>query len=191
MLLSTFELLVKRQLPRSIVDSAGNEIILPTSPLSRGIVQGYFLTLANTSDRDVSVRLTFDAVSTVIDLPDLTATFLDRNGLNEIGDAVPDSLTSYQYPIELAAKTTALFILQPDILKPDALRQLNIEVRGYVDIALDSPNDGDSIQLMITPEHRGTFFRPGITDATPRSERQLGEIAYALPTASGGSLFEF
>jgi hypothetical protein len=187
MLISTFELLVKRQLPRSITDSAGNEIVLPTSPLSRAIIQGYFLTIANTTENNAGLILNFKSVTSVVELPDLTATFLDTNGINLIGDVIPDVDNAYKYPFELAGNTTCLFILQPDLLNPKVLTNLNIELRGYVDIELDSATS--SAELLITPEHRGTFFRPGIDNNTPKSERQLGEIAYSLPTASGMSLF--
>lgn len=187
MLISTFELLVKRQLPRAIIDSAGNEIILPTSPLSRAIIQGYFLSIANTTANSADLILNFKSVTAVINLPDLTATFLDANGINLIGDVIPTVDNAYKYPITLAGNTTCLFILQPDLLNPQALTNLNIELRGYADIELDSATS--SAELLITPEHRGTFFRPGINNNTPRSERQLGEVAYSLPTASGGSLF--
>jgi hypothetical protein len=187
MLISTFELLVKRQLPRSITDSAGNEIVLPTSPLSRAIIQGYFLSIANTTESNAGLILNFKSVTSVIELPDLSATFLDTNGINIIGDVIPNVDNAYKYPFNLAGNTTCLFILQPDLLNPQALTNLNIELRGYVDIELDAATS--SAELLITPEHRGTFFRPGINNNTPRSERQLGEIAYSLPTASGGSLF--
>jgi hypothetical protein len=187
MLISTFELLVKRQLPRSITDSAGNEIVLPTSPLSRAIIQGYFLSIANTTANNAGLVINFKSVTSAIELPDLTATFLDTNGINLIGDVIPNVDNAYKYPITLPGNTTCLFILQPDLLKPQVLNNLNIELRGYADIELDAKTS--SAELLITPEHRGTFFRPGISNNTPRSERQLGEVAYSLPTASGGSLF--
>lgn len=188
MLISTFELLIKRQLPRAITDSAGNEIVLPTSPLSRAIIQGYFLSIANTTANTAGLILNFKAVTSAVALPDITATFLDINGTNVIGDAIPDTNNEYQYPITLPGDTTCLFILQPDLLKREVLSNLNIELRGYADIVLDSSTA--SAELLITPEHRGTFFRPGISNNTPRSERQLGEVAYSLPTASGGSFFK-
>jgi hypothetical protein len=187
MLISTFELLIKRQLPRSVTDSAGNEIILPTSPLSRAIIQGYFLSISNTTANSAGLILNFKSVTSVVELPDLTATFLDTNGINIIGDVIPDVENAYQYPISLPGNTTCLFILQPDLLTPQALTNLNVELRGYAEIELDAKTA--SAELLITPEHRGTFFRPGVNNNTPRSERQLGEVAYSLPTASGGSLF--
>jgi hypothetical protein len=192
MLISTFELLVKRQLPKEFINSAGVTIPLPTSPLSRPIIQGYFLSIANTTSEPAHLLLNFKAVTTLpgIDIPTITATFLDINGMNEIGDVIPAIDNAYKYPIKLAGDTSCLFILQPDILKAGALTDLKIELRGYADIELDRAKSTSSAQLLITPEHRGTFFRAGITNNTPRSDRQLGEIAYSLPTASGGSLFK-
>lgn len=185
MLVSTFELLVKRQLPKEITDANGNLI-----PLSRPIVQAYFLTIANITENPVNLILNFKAVTAMTVLPDITATFLDTNGVNLIGDVIPEVNNAYKYPIDLDASTTCLFILQPDIINnKQFLTDLNVELRGYVDIELAPGSPNSSVQLLITPEHRGTFFRSGITNNTPRSDRQLGEISYSLPTASGGSLF--
>jgi hypothetical protein len=192
MLISTFELLVKRQLPKTVRDSSGNPVPVATSPLSRPVVQGYFLSIANTTSDEAALILEFKAVTATVDLPDITATLLDKDGSNDIGDVIPDVPNAYKFPLVLAGNTTCLFILQPDIIKDNgaALRAQDIELRGYVEVSLDSNSALDTVTLLITPEHRGTFYRSGITDATPRSDRQLGEIAYSLPTASGGSLFE-
>jgi hypothetical protein len=194
MLVSTFELLVKRQLPKEVRDAAGNPVPVPISllPLSRPLVQGYFLSIANITSDEATLILEFKAVTATVDLPDLTATLLDKDGGNAIGDLIPDVPNAYKYPLALPGNTTCLFILQPDIIKDngDALKAQNIELRGYVEISLDPNSVTDTTTLLITPEHRGTFYRSGITDKTPRSDRQLGEIAYSLPTASGGSLFE-
>jgi hypothetical protein len=194
MLISTFELLVKRQLPNTIRDAGGNVVPVPTrlAPLSRPLVQGYFLTVANINSDEVKLVLDFKAVTAVVDLPDLTATILDSDGNNILGDLVPDATNAYKYSLTLAGNTTALFILQPDIIQNDAaaLSAQNIELRGYVEVSLDAASVADEASLLITPEHRGTFYRSGITPQTPRSDRQLGEIAYSLPTASGGALFE-
>lgn len=46
---------------------------------------------------------------------------------------------------------------------------------------LSSLSTPTAVDLLITAEHRGTFFN---ADAS-----KLGEVAYALPLASGGSLF--
>lgn len=190
MLISTFELLIKAQIPDFVINSNGDKVQLPFAFLSRPIIQGYFLTIANTSNSDASLIINFKAVSSVSGtiVPDITATLLDINGINSINDVIPDINDAYQYPISLPGNTTCLFIFQPDPTVPDALTKPNVELRGYADISL-APGATTSVQLLITPEHRGTFFRKGISNNTPRSERQLGEISYNLPTASGNSLF--
>jgi hypothetical protein len=53
MIISTFELLLKSQLP--------NDVELPNDikNLSRNVIQGYFLTVANLSSRDLVLSLIF------------------------------------------------------------------------------------------------------------------------------------
>jgi hypothetical protein len=191
MLISTFELLVKRQLPSEVL-IGGVLTSLPTLPLSRPLVQGYFLSISNITATDVSLVLNFKSVTSPNSLDTITATVLDQNGANQIGDVIPDVPNAYKYPFILTKETTALFILQPDIItQPNALTDQNIEQRGYADIEIDPASPaGTTVELLITPEHRGTFYRSGITDKTPEDERQLGEVAYTLTTASGGSYFK-
>jgi hypothetical protein len=190
MLLSTFELLVKSQLPKGIPVLPGNKTLLA---LSRPVVQGYFLTIANITANPAKLILNFKAATTplAVNIADVTATILDSSGVNDIGDVIPDVANAYKYMLEIQGDQTALFILQPDIItQPNALTDENIELRGYVDVELDPANILETVELLITPEHRGTFYGSGITEATPVEERQLGEIAYSLPTAQGGSYFK-
>jgi hypothetical protein len=189
MLISTFELLLTPQIPSS-VDGPEGPIPLPVAFLSRPIIQGYFLTIANLEEIEANLVINFKAVTTPPDreVIDITATLLDVNGVNKIDDVMASVKNAYQYNITLPANTTCLFIFQPDPTLAGALTKLDVELRGYADIEL-APGATSTVQLLITPEHRGTFFRKGISNNTPRSERQLGEIAYSLPTANGGSLF--
>lgn len=111
----------------------------------------------------------------------------------------PDTRTA---SLSIPAKDTGLFILQPNpsaiiptipgfpgnppppvttLLNATLLNAASFEVRGYVEIEKTSP--GNAVQLLLTAEHRGTFFK----DLT--SAPQLDQIAYSLPTATGGSLF--
>jgi hypothetical protein len=104
--------------------------------------------------------------------------------------------------LSIPAKDTGLFILQPNpfaiipttpgfpgnppspfttLLNATLLNGASFGVRGYVEIEKTSP--GSPVQLLLTAEHRGTFFK----DLT--SAPQLDQIAYSLPTATGGSLF--
>lgn len=86
----------------------------------------------------------------------------------------------FTFPIN--ANDTGLFILQPDATNKKLREEANFELRGYVEISISSVSTPKTTQLLITPEHRGTFF------GTERAE--LGEIAYVLPLANGKSLFE-
>ncbi len=188
MLVSTFELLLKTQLPKQI-EEGGVVKNLPISPLNRAIVQGYFLTIANVTKSAAKLELSFEAVTSVVDLIDLTATILDKDGINKVDDVIPTVPNAYKFPIDLNGDTTCLFILQPDVTKPELLANLGIELRGYVRISLASDSPSSIVRLLVTPEQRGTFFREGVDLDIPAGDRQLGEVAYSLPTASGGSLY--
>lgn len=177
MLVSTFELLVKPQLPKELQQP-------PFDKISRTVIQGYFLTLANVTNRDVRVSLVFTALSPTLD-PATTVTFLDISGGNVRGDVAPESPGKTSFPITIPANDTGLFILQPD---PALLNNTDpdFEVRGYVEIFLSSLSFSRTTTLLLTPEHRGTFFKD-LTAADP----QLDQIIYPLPTATGSSLFRF
>lgn len=172
MLVSTFELLVKPIAP------AGG----PT-PVARTVVQGYFLTIANTSNSQVRVRLRFTATTPGLNIAD-TVTITDVVGENEFGEIAPVNPKRSIYFVNIPANDTALVSLLPDITKPEVLAAKSLEIRGYTEIFLASPAQ-NSINLLVTPEHRGTFLPADINAPTA----DFDQIAYALPTASGGSLF--
>ncbi|MGH2413911.1 MAG: hypothetical protein ACRDEA_09525 [Microcystaceae cyanobacterium] len=177
MLVSTFELIVKPQLPRDIPGLGA---------VSRTVIQGYFLTIANTDNHDVVVSLVFTSVTPTVDI-DKTFTFLDVTGVNIPGDLRPDTVAGKaRFTIPIPANDTVLFILQPDILRNNGelLNTTDFEVRGYVDISVSSLSNAPSVTLLVTPEQRGTFFKD-LNAADP----QLDQIAYGIPTATGGSLF--
>ncbi len=175
MLVSTFELLVKPQLPKELQQP-------PFDKISRTVIQGYFLTLANVTDSAVRVSLVFTANSPTLD-PATTVTFLDILGANVPGDVIPENPGKTRFPITIPANDTGLFILQPDprlLSNPNP----NFEVRGYVEIFLASLSPARNAALLLTPEHRGTFFKD-LTATDP----QLDQIVYPLPTATGNSLY--
>ncbi|GAB1543916.1 hypothetical protein NUACC21_65920 [Scytonema sp. NUACC21] len=177
MLLSTFELLVKPQLPSNI----------PSVPdtLSRTVIQGYFLTIANTNNSDIVVTLVFTAISPELNL-DRTVTFVDVAGNNVEADITPlPGAGKRIFTINIGANDTILFILQPDITKNAELVNKNFEVRGYVEVFVSAPPRFSEVTLLITPEHRGTFFKD-LNTQTP----QLDQIAYGIPSATGSSLFK-
>lgn len=172
MLVSTFELLVK-----PIAPSGG-----PT-PVARTVVQGYFLTIANTSNSPVRVRVRFTATTPGLNIAD-TVTITDVVGENEFGEIAPVNAKRSIYFVNIPANDTALVTLLPDITKPEVIAAKSLEIRGYTEISLASPAQ-KSIDLLVTPEHRGTFLPADLNAPTP----DFDQLAYALPTASGGSLF--
>ncbi|MBR8830276.1 MAG: hypothetical protein N5P05_003368 [Chroococcopsis gigantea SAG 12.99] len=185
-LVSTFELLLKSQLPK--LGSAADN-------LSRNILQGYFLTIANVNffEVTVSIVITFkfpiDPVNptaqpqTLKDLLDA----VDISGQNIIS---VNSLTPEVAPnkarltFTLPSNSTGLLLIQPNILDEVLLNALNFEARGYVEVFLSSLSGSDTATLLLTPEHRGTFFKD--INGKNLDERGLDQIAYALPVSNGG-----
>lgn len=182
MLVSTFELLVKPQLPRDL-----NPPPPPVAAnLSRTVIQGYFLTIANVNNEEVKISLVFTSVTPSVDISQ-TFTFIDVRGSNIEGDLTPQMGNGKaRFTVTIPANDTVLFILQPDIRlnNGELLSRADFEVRGYVEIFLSSLSFPRFATLLVTPEQRGTFFKD-ITAADP----QLDQIIYNLPTANGGSLF--
>jgi hypothetical protein len=177
--ISTFEILLKPQLPKSIT-----AIKPELSPLSRKILQGYFLTIANITNDLVFLSLVITTRTPGLD-PEKILTVLDTVGGNDpvssVFEGIGDTQKSrFTFPIN--ANDTGLFILQPNALNDELRNAADFELRGYVEIFISSVSTSKTTQLIITPEHRGTFF------GTDNSE--LGEIAYVLPIASGNALFE-
>ncbi len=174
MLLSTFEILVKSQLQQGSL-----------SPLSRTVIQGYFLTISNVNFFDVTLSLVFTSLSPpLVDvLP-----FLDVTGMNMIGNLTEVGFSGKsRFTLTIPANDTGLFLLQPDIInKPEILTNADFEVRGFVEIFLSSLSGRNSADLLVTPEQRGTFFRDLDANNPPRIG--LDQIAYSIPTATGGSL---
>jgi hypothetical protein len=120
MLVSTFELLVKSQLPKNLVPPPPESF----AKLSRTAIQGYFLTLANTTSSTVIVSLVFTSVTPFVDI-EKTFVFLDVTGENIPGDLIPDIAgNKARFTVKLPANDTGLFILQPDILKTDQKAKL-------------------------------------------------------------------
>lgn len=190
MLVSTFELLVKSQLPRldqiePSPTAPPPDVLAKLQKLGRTVIQGYFLTLSNINFFDVTISLVFTALTPPVDI-DETILFLDVQGINISGDLRRELVRGKaRFTLTIPANDTALFLLQPDfIMKPELLTNPNFEVRGFVEIFISSLSGQNSAELLLTPEHRGTFYKD--LDA---ADPQLDQIVYALPTASGGSLF--
>lgn len=199
MLISTFELLVKPQLPTqaSINPPPTPPIPANLANLSRTVIQGYFLTLANVTNTPANVALGFTAVTPSVNI-DQTFTFLDSTVIgpnsNVLGDLTPDptipgGIRARFNNLNIAANDTIQFILQPDIIRGNAqlLIDRNFELRGYVEIFLiPTPTaPARTVSLLVNPEQRGTFFR----ELSPGVDPQLDQIIYNLPTPTGSSLF--
>ncbi|MBD2253293.1 hypothetical protein [Nostoc parmelioides] len=174
-LLSTFELLVK---PIAPVGSGPGVV-------ARTVIQGYFLTIANTSNSDIKVRLQFTATTPELDLTN-TVTITDVQGVNDFSDLTPivGDPKRFIFNLGIGANDTALFTLLPDVSKPEVIKANSLEVRGYVEIALTSPSS--SVRLLLTPEHRGTFV-PQNFDTVRAAD--FDQLVYALPTSTGQSEF--
>ena len=181
---STFEVLLKSQLPADLPPSFNN-----VNNLSRNVLQGYFLTIANVNTFDLVLSLVFTTrLPSGVALDDII-TFADTSGINSGGSLVPDGAgNKFRFsPLFLPAEATALFILQPSPTDA-ALAALDIEARGFVDVQLSSlggvPPVGAKIQ--VTAEQRGTFFAD--PTAVNIVDRALDQIAYGLAVQNGGLL---
>lgn len=193
MLVSTFELLVKSQLPgpnqvKPPLDPPPPEVLDKLKKLGRTVIQGYFLTISNLNSFEVTVSLVFTALTPLISIKE-TITLLDVTGENIQGDLSNPGLLDgkARYTLTIQANDTGLFILQPDFFaNPELINRPSFEVRGYVEIFMSSLSKGEqSAKLLLTPEHRGTFYKN-----LDKEDPQLDQIVYPLPTAKGGSLFE-
>lgn len=191
-LVSTFEVLIKPQLPA----------IAGIKALSRKVIQGYFLTLSNVNFFPVTVSLVFTVKfpadpTDEVESPTSWKDFLnvvDISGQNLLSgqfsqatlipEIVPQN-NKARVTFTLPENGTGLLLLQPNILSADGLLETaNFEARGYVEIFLSSLSGSDTATLLLTPEHRGTFFKD-LNGATP-DEIGLDQISYALPVSNGG-----
>jgi hypothetical protein len=184
MLVSTFEILFKPQLPA----------VPALTKLNRKVIQGYFLTVANVNIVPVTVSVVFTikfpspAGNTLF--PDNFTDFLDAvdiSGTNLFGSLIPEAVpqsNKARLTFTLPENTTGSLILQADITNPTIRAAENFEARGYVEIFLSSLSGSDRATLLVTPEHRGTFYKD-LNGATP-DKVGLDQIAYALPVSNGG-----
>ncbi|MFN6568665.1 hypothetical protein [Dendronalium sp. ChiSLP03b] len=174
---SSFEILVKP--------------IAPSPPFaaapSRTVVQAYFLLISNLNTQGPEVALSLKFVSGGTGLSsDKLITLLDTGVGNNFGKLGTDGKADDD--IVLPSGFTGLFILQPDLRKPDVLPPPpavpDLEIRGYVEIDI-SPNSSTSkANLLVTPQIRGTF----LSDSVPPD---FDQQSYCLPTPTGGALIEF
>ncbi len=181
-LVSTFELLVKPIAPAPTV-------VLPPAiadqieKVARRVVQGYFLTIANTTNAVARLRLEFIATTPNLNLDD-TVIAADIFGVNNFVDLKPTADPKrFTFDLRIPAHDTALVTLLPDLNNLDFLKGVkDLEIRGYVNISRLALR-GPTYELLVTPEQRGTFLPNDLSQILP----DFDQIAYSLPTASGGS----
>lgn len=170
---STFELLVKPLVqPAADILGAG-----------RTIIQGYFLTISNlNSSTPVRLRVNFTAQSPNINSQPLLA-FFDVTGSNSPLTPLHGSATTQTYLISIPARDTGLFLLQPDVTDRRVVTSADTEIRGFVTLSLANLFGSNSFDLLLTPQQRGTFLPQNF----PTDNVDFDQLAYALPTATGGS----
>jgi len=223
-IISTFELLAKRiGPPNGISGPAG-----ANAPF-RKLLQGYYLTIANPNNRNVSLRMQsiipklntcspFSAAQREL-VGGNTSTrnhvyAYDRTGCNTSSTAAPREIlaamgsfgntdcsrTFQTKTFQLKKYQTGLINLLPS---PAAIGQANpqIEVRGYtkivqvkqikfilignkVKIITITP---PPVNLMFTPEIRGTFIDDDFNPFGPTSNLDFDQSNYALPTYTGSA----
>ena len=179
---SNFEVLVKPLIP-PVADILG---------AGRTVIQGYFLTISNLNlSSAVTLRLNFRAQSPNIGSQPLLA-FFDVNGIDMM--LTPTGITPINrtYTVTIPAGDTGLFILQANVGIPSLINNPRTELRGYVTVSLANPFGNQSFDLLVTPEHRGTFLPKGyVVPSTPpvMTTLDFDQLAYALPTANPGNKF--
>ncbi|MEQ8381634.1 MAG: hypothetical protein RH949_04590 [Coleofasciculus sp. A1-SPW-01] len=170
---STFELLVKPLVqPAADILGAG-----------RTIIQGYFLTISNlNSSNPVRLRVNFTAQSPNLNSQPLLA-FFDVGGSNL--PLIPgfSNATNQTYFISIPPRDTGLFLLQPNVTDRNVVAAADTEIRGFVTLSLANLFGSNSFDLLLTPQQRGTFLPQNF----PADNVDFDQLAYALPTATGGS----
>lgn len=179
-LVSCFELLLKPQLPADVTSA-----IPPLAPLSRVILQGYFLTISNIARRDLSLTVSFQTRTPGLNSADVLC-FFDGDGSNIVLNATtnssgPGRTTAYSF--DLAEADTALILLQPNITNQALFTSRSYESRGFVELFAQAGTNSRGREVLVCAEHRGTFF-----DASSPNPSSLGEVAYALPLAERSAL---
>lgn len=191
--ISTFELLLKPQLPKQVTDN-----IPSLKAVTRTILQGYFLTVSNIESVGVNLSLTLVTRTPALDTRDVLATIdvIGQNNTLGIGTTLPvtplpagqptpgpGQAVKTKYDFFLNPNDTCLIVIQPDATKPKVLADASFEARGYAELSISSRSMQTTANVLVTAEHRGTFFDGD-------NKAALGEVAYALPLATGGSLIE-
>jgi hypothetical protein len=217
MLLSTFELLVKKIAPANVV-----------APFNRTVVQGYFLTISNINlTRDVTFNLVLTIPSD--DLLDMNEIAVDRefvrqnlnitpanhvvafdiNGINNFsqlgGGAGTNPYKKYNSTkITLKKGQTVSVQILPNIANSsftanqtftgnqqdfNLVLRKKMEIRGFVEIFQAFPSNNSIGQsLPATDVLVNAEIRGTFLDLDPSNGEDFDQINYTLPLASGKSL---
>jgi len=164
---STYELLVK-------------PIISSSDAPNRTAIEGYFLTIANPSTSNLTIELTFLALTPNFTSSDFLA-FWDVGGINqEIAPVGIPSVRSYTF--NLPPLDTGLFLLLPNVLDEAIVTERDTEIRGYVRLSIPTAFDnGGGIErtLLLSAQQRGTFLPQGAI-VTP-AVGDFDQFSYSLP----------
>ena len=199
-IISTFELLIKPIAPPS-----GNPNI---DTLFRRVVQGYFLTITNPNSRLVKFRirarcprLKNNSQDGIVDRELVTTNHIftyDITGGPNSGQQISrpltcrfsdaDTVSMVSSNLEIGPLQTASFKLLPNTATQLSANP-RLEIRGYIEIAqlVDFGIGGvPPVDLIFTPEVRGSF----LDNAYPQGggPYDFDQIAYGIPTTTGGSL---
>jgi hypothetical protein len=199
--LSTFELLVKAIAPPLPL---GNPAGPAVAAVARRVVQGYFLTISNLEDKDLTFKLEFviskpNPVDPNRSLFKNAFVAVDIAGANAGptllgGPAATSFTTFFRLPAQQTASVELLPILTLAVLSnPTPL----LEVRGYVKLTLPAlfqgigqgfvPQSATPVKVLVNPEIRGTFL-PNTYPTTLTGD--FDQINYPLEVASGKGLNE-
>jgi hypothetical protein len=203
MRVSTFELLFARI------------ATLPPGPLAavgRRVVQGYFLTITNLENRQISLSM---RLTTATNPGNRVITAANTQIIGDTGTVnnipVPFTNTTPSFPGGITVTTTptpnpspfllpaAPFILAPQqtgliAILPNfgaVLAAANLEIRGYVELfqnRLVPFQETPAARVLLTPEIRGTFLDNDYPANAPNStnaELDFDQVVYDLPLASG------
>ncbi|CAA9265436.1 MAG: hypothetical protein AVDCRST_MAG56-2739 [uncultured Cytophagales bacterium] len=207
MLVSTFELLVKRIAPLAPgpVDAGPNAAF-------RRVVQGYFLIITNLNpSRTANFFLQFTIPSLPAGSPPNVVfnreivpgaagnarTGFDVAAQNNVplalnpGTATPNFKEFNTVRFSAGPLQTVSVNLLPNLGNPSVLANENLEIRGSVELIQaytslrEIINGVPATDVLLSAETRGTFLDNEYPTATPGVELDFDQINYGLPLASG------
>lgn len=197
--ISTFELLAK---PIAPAIPGAPELI----PVSRRIVQGYFLTITNLESFDVEYRIQFTIPkplpanpnrillgNAVINAVIFLDSALNNSPITLIKDPDLGLTENYRASFRIRARNTASFQLLPNL--PGVLTASLLEVRGFVSLFRRRrfPGPLSPVKVLLNPEIRGTFLPnnfPTPPLPAPTTPLDFDQINYTLAIASGKAFNE-